>query len=672
MSEDEACPESTGAESVPPPSPIAEEDALSDADVAELRRTTQVINKFYGNVDAGSAQFGVSLGVTHRRATGPVAEAQIRQAHEHFVAPPRHSDAARILVQENLVLLSGPENTGRTTSAIVLLHLALDDPQAPLVSLSPAMSLAQLVEYPHFKRNRGYLVRGWVDDAEPDAVQQFEVAQLSDRLQKVGAYLVLVTESARMRRLATSAVEWEPPAPEALFDEYAPPQQDARARAHAVELNSPAEVVAFAKNLSYGLETALARLDGSTAKQVTKWFGSKPDRLKTLEVAALAFAHGLPDRTFEAVFQRLLGIADPVPTDAPGESEIRQSRADRSDHPLISTTLDVLEPGGLAGERRLVFRSVEHRARVIAELVERYGFELWDPIRTWLHELVSEPPLSELHFQMALGISLLARNSPREAEQDYLFQWADGTSVTRLTAAHVLTWMCIDDSLAPQALRIALSWATDAGTRRAMTAATALGSEIGARYPSDAMRMLWFLAARSQRIGDIARVSLKLLFSSAVENAADSSWVLNLLRSLAHQSIGNGNDFRRIQLSRRALLSVLSGSCGSSEEPITAHVLRWQPASMHALGEIWCWVLCSGSHRGRAIEALRCALQALAAHDGTLPVIAELGNAIRTRMPAPQLELLQRDLHFALTKTDQAVASTFLSSLDRHPHAITT
>ncbi|MEV0704927.1 hypothetical protein AB0I53_44395 [Saccharopolyspora sp. NPDC050389] len=672
MSKDEACPESTDAESAPPPSPVAEEDALSDADVAELRRTTQVINKFYGNVDAGSTQFGVSLGVTHRRATGPVDEAQVRQAHEHFVASPRHSDAARILVQENLVLLAGPENTGRTTSAIVLLHLALDDPHAPLVSLSPAMSLAQLVEYPHFKRNRGYLVRDWVDDAQPDAVQQFEVAQLSNRLQKHGAYLVLVTESARIQRLTTSAVKWEPPAPEAMFDEYAPPQPDTRARAHAVELNSPAEVVAFARNLSYGLETALVRLDGSTAKQVTEWFDSKPERLKTLEAAALAFAHGLPDRTFEAVFERLLRIAGPVPIDVPGESAIRQSRADRSDHPLISTTLDVPGPDGLAGERRLVFRSVEHRARVIAELVERYGFELWDPIRTWLHELVSEPPLSELHFQMALGISLLSRNSPREAEQDYLFRWADGTSVTRLTAAHVLTWMCIDDSLAPQALRIALSWATNAGTRRAMTAATALGGEIGARYPSDAMRVLWFLAARSQRIGDIARVSLGLLFSAAVENAADASWVLNLLRSLARQSIGNGNEFRRIQLSKRALLSVLSGNCGSSEEAITAHVLRRQPASMHALGEIWGWVLCSGSHRGRAIEALRHALQALAAHDGTLPIIAELGNAIRTRMPAPQLELLHRDLRFALTKTDQAVASTFLSSLDRHQHAITT
>ncbi|MGI8309549.1 hypothetical protein [Saccharopolyspora hattusasensis] len=672
MSEDETGPESIDTESVPPVLPTAEEDSLSDADVAELRRTTQVINKFYGNVDAGSAQFGISLGVTHRRATGPIDDAEVQRAHQHFVTPPRHRDAAQILIQANVVLLAGPKDTGRTTSAMVLLHLALDDPQAPLVGLSPAMTLAQLVEYPHFKRNRGYLIRDWVDDAGPDAVQQFQITQLSDRLQEHGAYLVLVTESTRMRRLGAMAVEWQPPTPEAVFNEYAPPQSDAQARAHAVELKSPAEVVAFAKNLPCGLEAALARLDGSTTKQVIDWFDRDPGRLKALEIAALAFAHGLPDRTFEAVFERLLKIADPVPADARDQPELRQSRADRNSHPLIRTALDVPGPDGLAGERRLVFRSVEHRARVMAELVERYGFELWEPIRTWLHELVSEPPLSDLHFQIALGISLLARNSPREAEQDYLFRWADGTSVMRLTAAHVLTWMCIDDSLAPQALHIALSWATDSGARRAMTAATALGSEIGARYPSDAMRVLWFLSARSQRIGEVAQVSMGLLFSSAVETAADASWVLNLLRGLAHQSIANGDEFRRIKLSRKALLAVLSGTCGSSREDITAHVLRRQPANAQALGEIWCWVLFSGSHRGQAIEVLRRALQALGTHGENLPVIAELGIAIRTRMPAPQLALLCRDLRFALVKTDQSIASTFLSSLDGNRRAITT
>jgi hypothetical protein len=662
MSEEDARPEPV--EDEPQPTASAEDESLSAENVAELRRTTQVINQFYGNVDAASAQFGVTIGVSNRRATGPVDEAQVRQAHEHFIAPAQHDEAARVLVSEHVVVLAGPESTGRTTSAIVLLHLALDDPQAPLVSLSPATTLTKLAEYPHFKRDRGYLVRGWVDDAQPVAVQQFELARLAERLQENGTYLVLVTDSTRVRRqaLGTRVIDWEPPTAEALFDEYAPPQPDPQARERVMELNEPAEVVTFAKDLACGLETALARLEGSAAKQVAEWFDSAPDRRRTLEVAALAFAHGLPDRTFETVFERLLKIANPVAVDVSTEPELRQSRAHRSNHPLVTTTRAIQGPSGLAGGRRLVFRSVEHRTHVITELVDRHGFELWDPIRTWLHELAAEPPLSELHFQIALGISLLARNSLHEVEQDYLHDWANGFAVMRLTAAHVLTWMCIDDSLAPQALRIALSWLRDAGPRRAMTAATALGSEIGNRYPADALRMLWYLASRSQRIGNVARVSLGLLFSSAVDNTEDIGWVLNVLRTLARRDIAEGNEYRRSRLARTALLAVLSGSCEGSNEPIIAHVLRRQPETVHAVGEIWCWVLLSGSHRGRAIKALREALRSLAERDGTRPVVEKLGKAIRERMPTPQLALLHRDLHFALGNSDFATA--MLSALD--------
>ncbi|MGW1682588.1 hypothetical protein [Saccharopolyspora sp. NPDC002376] len=562
------------------------------------------------------------------------------------------------------MFLAGPENSGRTTSAIVLLHSALDDLQEPLIGLSPAMTLAKLSEYPHFKSGRGYLVRGWVDDAQPVSVQQFELARLSDRLRASGSFLVLVTDSARVQHQELEAwvIGWEPPAAGALFDEYASPEPDPRARKRALELSTPEEVVAFAEAMSDGLEAALSRLGNSASQQVSDWFDSEPDRRRTLEVAALAFAHGLPDRTFEAIFERLHEIANPTPVSELSQTGLRQSRADRSDHPLITTTREIQGPSGLVGERRLVFRSVEHRQQVIAELVNRYGFELWEPIRTWLHELASEPPLSELHFQIALGVSLLAKYSPSEAEQDFLSQWADGAVVARLTATHVLTWMCTDDSLAPQALRIALSWVSNAGPRRAMTAATALGGEIGSRYPTDAMRVLWFLASRSQRIADAARISLGLLVASSVDGAADISHILSMLRKLVRQDIAGGTEFRRSRLALTALLAVLSRSCAGSDEPIASYVLRRQPDCVDAVGEIWRWVLWSGSHRGRAIRALQRALDALAEHGGTQPVVVELGRVIREGMPAPQLELLRRDLNFALSSCVSAAA--FLSSLD--------
>lgn len=676
MSEDEDKIEaaSTPAGAAPEPEEAPEPNAdtgegLSDADVAQLNRTAQVINNFYGDVEAGSAQFGVTLGVSTRRATGPVDEAQVRRAHDHFVAPPRHDDASRVLRDEHLVVLAGPENSGRTTSAINLLCSALGDTRAPLTGLSPAMTLTKLSEYPHFKPGRGYLVRGWVDDAQPLSVQHFELSRLARRLRELGSFLVLVTDSAHVQHqeLDTWVVRWEPPSPEALFDAYASPDSDPEARARASELGTPAEVVEFAKSASHGLEAALARLGGSAAAQVSDWFDAEPDRRATLEVAALAFAHGLPDRVFEAAFERLLAIAEPTAVDAPLDTALRQSRAQWQDHPLIRTTRDVQGLDGLTGDRRVVFRSVEHRRQVIAELVTRYGFELWDPVRAWLHELAAQRPPSELHFQVALGVSLLAKDSLREAELDFLDQWANGTVVARLTASHVLTWMCMDDALAPHALRIALSWSSNAGTRRAMTAATALGGEIGSRYPADALRVLWFLASRSEKIAEVARVSLGLLISSSVDGGGEVTHFLTLLQKLVRQDVARGTEYQRVQLSLTALLTVLSHDRADSDEPLAAHVLRSQPECVHTLAEIWRWVLWSGSHRGRAIRALRRTLDTLDEHSGTRPVVVELGRAIRSGLPAAQLELVRRDLQFALS--DHASAAAFLSALA--PQALT-
>lgn len=619
-----------------------------DDDLDEWRNGATVINHFHSNVEASQAQFGVSGGNPARRATGPIDRAQADHLLRHFVAPPRFSKALEILRKEHLVLLAGEDALGKATSALALLREILGE-RAPLSSLSPALKLGELAAY-KFKNAQGYQVKDRIGDADAAALQSFEIDRLATNLKRANGYMVITTNvPAKHRHLGGLVIDWEPPAALELFDRCLPetvPEDITRARQRAAKLRSPKAIVTLAESVPSGVDAALASLDDSEARQVSEWFSDDPDRRSVLTVAALAFAHGLPVRTFEELLARLVDRAEPVPVNEASEAPLRQARADWGKHPLAKVTQDIPEAGHAIGERRVVFKSVEYRERVIGELVDRFGFDLWDPLRSWLHEL-AEQSSSEVRVQIALGIALLAKVSPREADDDYLQVWSDGSANQRLTAAHALSWMCFDEALAPLALHIAVGWTDNAGTNRAVTSAIALGGELGLRYPADAMRLLWFLAKRSRRLNKVAGSSLDFLFATSMEHT-DVGMVLNFLHRLALSDIEGRVDHRRRRLALGALVTLLSGTCQDSTEPVPAFILRNQPATAPQLGQLWAWTLRSGSHRREAIEALRKTLLVLAEHQGTKSTVDTLGRSVREGMSDAHLALLQRDLSLFL------------------------
>src|SRR6266545_3468124 len=367
------------------------EDLDDDVDDEDWRRDAQVINEFNAPVHAPGALFGIAPSTSSGRATGRLSAETIARTLRCYIEPSPFGDAERILRDKHLVVLAGRDQIGKRAGAIALLR-RVTTKEAKIIILSPALSLTELTSDTNFRPGNGYLLQDWAEDISAAAIQRFEVERLLRRLGRAvkgGSYLVITMAApARRRHFESLLVEWAPPDPIELFeaclariDSVLPEQSEIdKVRVRDRELLSPADVIRLAERVPKGAEAALGALEDSVNAEVTAWFDEKPKRHEVLAVAALAFVHGVPERTFESLLSHLIDISDEIKwgegREARPSSAVEDLPQDRAawshGHALVSGSYDdPAETGLLSGERRLVFRFEGHREQVIAELFAR-------------------------------------------------------------------------------------------------------------------------------------------------------------------------------------------------------------------------------------------------------------------------------------------------------------
>lgn len=614
-------------------------------------------NNFNAEVDAAEAVFGTTSGPvsgrTPRRATGLLDPDEVDEALRGFVPPESFEVTLGRLLDGHLLVSVGREGSGRRTGALAMLRRAVGDGKA-VTSMSPAHSFAELAGRARFESGRGYLVQDHIGDSEAAAVREFECARLADKLRGDGAFLVVTATADVVPRgtLRRFSRQWRGPDLAELLDAAA---RDAgideptlaTARAMVGQLDTPYEVVSLVRCLAADPADALDALGNSAKEQVSRWFDDKPGKREIMAIAVLAFLHRVPERTFEGCLARLLELAEDEPDKT---DELPQRRLDIArGHPLVTAErIPLFGASGLVTERVVAFHSARHRSQVMAELCDRYGYELWEPLRCWLDEVaVSDDAAARV--ELALGMARLAEVSFGEVA-DFLDRWADGDSAGRLTAAIALWGMCSENGMAPLALRLALHWVRDRGQNRAITAAMALGGDLGLLYPSDALRWLWFLARRSERIGAVARLSIAFLFSAGVEDPARCTAVFAQARSNLREVTAE-DDQRSVRAVRQAVVCLLGVPRIDTDEPAVATVVRGQPGSLRVLGALWADVLCSAPNRREAFDALVDCLVAIERdrRPDSREQVSRLGAALLGGMPQWHRQALRRDLMHAAT-----------------------
>ncbi|MFF3989288.1 hypothetical protein ACFY0B_32485 [Streptomyces sp. NPDC001797] len=645
----------------------------------DLRRVQQLVNNnFYGVVEATGAAFGFGAASSPGLSPGTIEPAEADRALRFYVPPrPCFDDALRTLRENALVVLTGQDNCGRGAGALALLRTVLGE-EAALRSLSPANALAELAASRELRPGQGYVILDYVGELRPEAVQSYEIGRLSEELGRKGSYLVITAGDAASRRLALRdhCVPWQAPDPGELFEHCRArlphaglaPGIERELLERVGEQRRPADVVAAAVALSRdGAEAALDILRDRHREQVREWFGRRPDADDLLALAALAFLEGIPERTLEKECAALAAhvrnweqsgetpAAEPAgPAAAPLTGTVaRQSRARWRERAVeLVTTEFRVRPGRGAGrgERCLVFASPRIRELVIAELYDLYGYELWYPLRQWLGDLALHGDL-DTRTEVARGVALLARYALVEVDENLLTVWSDGITSQRVTAALTLQFMCDVEHLAPQALSTVISWVDNRGAGRAVTAAMALTGRLGSLYRLEALKTLWFLANRGERVAFSARRSLVLLLQTAEREPGRALLILRFVRTVVVKS-APGSRERSIAL--RAAVQLLEASRLEADEPVTAALLRTVPDSVRHLGSLWADVLHS-SNRSRAVTALCRTLVQLRDDPSVTGAVRELGEVMRNAMTARQWAALGRHLSIALRHPDYAI-----------------
>ncbi|MBH1935318.1 hypothetical protein I5Q34_13720 [Streptomyces sp. AV19] len=626
-------------------------------------RHTYVNQVFHGPLHAPQAHFGIGPAASMpppaagaRRATGRLDAGEIDSVLRCYVEPPCFREAADALAADTVTVLVGPPGTGKRSGAVALLKEVAHS--SVYVVLSPDIGLEQLAERA-FDRGIGYVLLDRMnEDAEGGGTRtaDFDWRRVRDRVRGQGAHLVVTTvhEPGAPPPEAVRHVPWRAPdLGEVLRARLREAGCAGRAAEEAAGLMPGgclvAEVAAAAGRIARGEEPrAVWREYGSSAAQpVRDWFAADRTPREIAEVTTLAFATGTGRRAFERLQEslepyvvRAFGDAPPPPEGVPETAPAPPVDRRRS---LARNALVAAEERahGVPGRTVWVFAVPQYRQWVLEELWANHSSDFWDGVRDWLTALVAARPDGELRASVASGLALLARTAFDEVADCYLRPWARGGAGPEgeVMAAHVLWWICLDETLAAAALTLVRGWAHsgDPGLRSA--AARAFGGQLGVRFPTDAVKRLWHLIHQGQ--GRPAVLGMAHLFALLADGQEDAGVVLDALVHRLRKQCTTPVATRVKAMTFDTVLAVLSVGEPGTGRPAVAGLVERRPRMTDRVAALWAGVLRHRPVRQAGLTALRDTLLALPAVCRDARATAgSLGRALGAALPPDERRLL--------------------------------
>ncbi|MFB7255365.1 hypothetical protein [Streptomyces nojiriensis] len=687
--------------------PTSGADPGADSSEGDYR----VYNNFYGPQYHGRAHFGIATAAERpgrARATGLLDGDEIDALLRSYIRPDCFDEAARELSRTGIVVLTGPQGTGKRSGAVALLRETVG-PSADYVVLSPDIGLDQLAERT-FDAGVGYVVLDrtgaaaaagatgaagtGVDAAGPSS--DFDWRRVRDQLRRHRAHLVITTVHGVAGRSpkAVRHLPWRPPVLDkvvrARLVQARIPREIVDRAVAGIPPRCPIAVVAdAAQRIAAGADPdqAWKEHSGSAPQAVQEWFGAEEERSlrEIAEVTTLAFAPGIGRRAFESLqdlLERLLGpvyftpeaavgagvgagaasdgAAAPDATgqaaaDGPDPQQRRRARpVDRrrslSRNALITTEMQVY---GATTREVMVFADSELRRWVLQALWRDHPTEYWDAVRHWLEALVDADPDPALQLSIASGLTLLGHIAFDEVVQSYLDPWARGESgeTGQTLAVYVLWYMCLEETQAAAALTLARTWAQSLHPTLRGTALIAFSGQLGVTFPTDAVKWLWAVLRTSalekpeeREHGLRAWAQLFLTFVDCQEDAGI------VLDALAHR-IRKERRTRSAAYSATGLLVlettlwVFTATERLSGRPAVARYVADRPEEADVVAELWAAVLCYRPLRRSALSALLVAVRGLpAVTSDPTAAAARLGHALAAALPQVEHPLLTSEL----------------------------
>ncbi|MFL5804848.1 MAG: hypothetical protein ACJ8CR_24275 [Roseiflexaceae bacterium] len=433
-----------------------------------------------------------------------------------FVEPTTYSRARRLLAKEHLVVLHGPLYSGKWTTGLYLLQAKHGEKIDAIASHLTAEDFDSLVPKPQ----QAYII-DTINATSLLSITSSSLRQLADNLKAIGSHCVLVVDSADP--LKNRIDEYLVPV-DAISDpiaiqilekhvmwllQHTPLAAQARALCQESDVQaalvdrSPREVVVFAELLievasgKFDLTEALKRFKNSI-DQAANWFAGHPtneQRTCLLAVAVLSGAEcqQVLDAQY-ALFKLLTHAAkDDSPTRAPVFDPRRSQWIDECRAQIVNGSK--ISAFGQSIVRRVVLKNQQLRDELLSYVWQEYD-QLHRALLQWLRDLGrhSDPMVRN---GAATAAGAFAKLDLDRLYREVLLPWAeDEQPEPRFAAALALAVLANDDNYVWDALRLTRDFSRSASEQCLLTAATAYGGIVGARFPEEALEDLATIAKR--------------------------------------------------------------------------------------------------------------------------------------------------------------------------------
>lgn len=628
----------------------ADTNSAADRNAAATKFDPAVMNQVVNQFPALTTIHTATLGVDARQAgtgtgaqaTGRVSESDLKGALSAYVAPDRYHDALDALRETRVVVLHGPFGTGKRTSALRLLRQCTE---GQLILLTPRVTAAELATRT-FDRECGYAIVDHVTDTSTE--RGFNWGLVRDSLTKSDAYLVVTTSREfgdpieELRR-----VRWQLPDPELALRAHMTTVLTAEKLEVLHETLESAtrigDVVELARRLDKGErpEEATSHFDETAFNEVVKWFESQPNQRQILEVVTLAFGRDVSERAFD---ERVNSLEDHFQPDLAAEAD---ATGDVSSQILPQIRHALTAPGSLitratvtddlGSHIELKFAAPGYRRHVVRMLWERYDSRtLWSTVRSWLDELA----FNGEEF-IATGLTVLSEFAMGEV-LELIEPWSRGSRGigSQLVSIYVLIYMAQYDVTASDALQIASRWINSGDHAQRWTAANALSSYLGIRYPHEAGNRLWQLCVEDHE----ATLALADLFVFLTRETSQAAIVLTLVAAKLKRFARPGAAIGMRVIAVTAALAVLSAHDQSTERRSIVVFLQHNPDRMDLVARVWRAVLDNRPTRSDALRLFVEIAGDLVDHqEKPAQFVGDLAKAISSPYTDEEIELLRTD-----------------------------
>lgn len=444
--------------------------------------------------------------------------------------------ASARLERDHLVLLIGPEGTGKAFGALCVLgehHQEQSGKPKPAFGLSPILDADEIAAKVQHKKAL-YFIDGSLlltRTAEHRDRLQLEhgLASIASTLRSNGSYMAISVhadaESAERQRYG---LDWTMPDPGDLLrhlviagsasgavpidgwdddlDRLVAPLSERRPLTPTL-VASMAQMLCRSMTPDAARSSILKQAGNADVIEMTDWLKSVPELDLVLFVVVLAFLGGLDELTVEREYAELLRLFAAQQSGEAVEKPQDQKLQDRQ----ARLGLPFVQVGGasrmLLPDRSVNLRTDTHHRAAMDEIWSRYGPGFWKAVCDWIDGLPDRVPDQGVD-KLAQGLAGLATCSFSVVWQT-LDRWWGGHARQRRCAVNTVSALAFDDRLAPAALACCLM-ASRHGTHdplRAWSTDMALGGPLGAAFPGECIPRLWE-RMKSQPAGGTAGLAL--------------------------------------------------------------------------------------------------------------------------------------------------------------------